>query len=145
MELLREPISRYIAQVGDLRSCTFGNFHTQRDGRLVNVRNAVIRFVQVEVPWVYVYEPPHNGKNHLAAAAANTLVTRGRAVFFATAPELLAMIRDGFNAGQAEDLIGVCQCVPWLLVNDLGAERLTDWAGEASAQGLRLSSTEVLS
>ncbi len=35
------------------------------------------------------------------------------------------MIRDGFNAGQAEDLIGLCQRVPWLVVDDLGAERLT--------------------
>jgi len=29
-------------------------------------------------------------------------------VLFAAAPELLAMIRDGFDAGQAEDLTGVC-------------------------------------
>jgi DNA replication protein DnaC len=130
MELLREPIRRYTALVGDLLTCTFENFHTQRDSRLVNVRNAVIRFVQEEVSWVYVYGPPGNGKTHLAAAAANTLVARGRAVLFATAPELLAMIRDGFNAGQAEDLIGLCQRVPWLVVDDLGAERLTDWAAE---------------
>jgi len=39
----------------------------------------------------------------------------------------------------------VCQRVPWLVVDDLGAERLTDWAAEASARGLRLSSAEVLS
>jgi DNA replication protein DnaC len=44
-----------------------------------------------------------NGKTHLAAAAANTLIARGRAVLFATAPELLVMIWDGFDAGQAED------------------------------------------
>jgi DNA replication protein DnaC len=47
-----------------------------------------------------------------------------------TALELLAMIWDGFDAGQAEDLTGVCQRVPWLVVDDLGAERLTDWAAE---------------
>jgi DNA replication protein DnaC len=73
---------------------------------------------------------PGNGKTHLAAAAANTLVAQGRAVLFATAPELLAMVRDGFDAGQAEDLIGLCQRVPWLVVDDLGVERLTDWAAE---------------
>ena len=78
---------------------------------------AVIRIVQGEVPWVSLYGPPGSGKAHLAAAAA-------------TAPELLVMIRDGFDAGQAEGLIGLCQRVPWLVVDDLGAERLTDWAAE---------------
>jgi len=67
---------------------------------------------------------------HLAAAAANHLLAQGRAVLFVTAPELLAMIRDGFDSGQAEDLIGLCQRVAWLVVDDLGAERLTEWAAE---------------
>jgi DNA replication protein DnaC len=40
------------------------------------------------------------------------------------------MIRDGFDGGQAENLIGLCQRVPWLVVDDLGTERLTDWAAE---------------
>ena len=40
------------------------------------------------------------------------------------------MIRERFDAGQAEDLTGVCQRVPWLVVDDLGAEWLTDWAAE---------------
>jgi hypothetical protein len=52
MELLRELISRYTVLVGDLRTCTFGNFDAQRDRPLVNARNAVIRIVQDEVLWV---------------------------------------------------------------------------------------------
>jgi len=79
---------------------------------------------------MYVYGPPGNGKTHLAAAAANHLLAQGRAVLFVTAPELLVMIRDGFDSGQAENLVGLCQRVPWLVVDDLGAERLTDWAAE---------------
>jgi DNA replication protein DnaC len=74
--------------------------------------------------------PPESGRAHLAAAAANTLVACGRAVLFATAPEFLAMIRDRFNAGQTEELTEVCQRVSWRVIDDLGAERLTDWAAE---------------
>ena len=92
------------------------------------MRNAVVRFVRGDVPWVYVYGPPGNGKTHLAAAAADHLLAQGRAVLFVTAPERLAMIWDGFDSGQAENLVGLCQRVPWLVVDDLGAERLTEWA-----------------
>jgi hypothetical protein len=38
-----------------------------------------------------------NGKTHLAAAAANHLIVQGKVVLFATAPELLAMVRQGFD------------------------------------------------
>ena len=71
-----------------------------------------------------------NGKTYLAAAAADHLLAQGRAVLFVTAPELLATIRDGFDSGQAENLTGVCQRVPRLVVDNLGTERLTDWAAE---------------
>jgi len=40
------------------------------------------------------------------------------------------MIRDGFDSGQAENLVGLCQRVPWFVMDDLGTERLTDWAAE---------------
>ncbi len=130
IELLRERIARYTAFRGSLQECTFESFDTASDGRVVAAYNAVIRFVQGEVPWVYLYGPPGNGKTHLAAAAVNRLIAQRRAVLFTTAPELLAMIREGFDGGQAENLIGLCQRVPWLVVDDLGAERLTDWAAE---------------
>jgi DNA replication protein DnaC len=44
------------------------------------------------------------------------------------------MVRDGFfdhnNSSSAESLIRLCERAPWLIVDDLGAERLSDWAAE---------------
>ena len=70
---------------------------------MVVAYNALIRFVQGEVPWVYLYGPLGNGKTHLAAAAVNRLIAQGTAVLFTTTPELLVMIRDGFDGEQAEN------------------------------------------
>jgi hypothetical protein len=58
------------------------------------------------------YVAHHQG--HLAAAAVNRLIVQARGGLFTTAPKLLTMIRDGFDAGQAENLIGLCQRVPWI-------------------------------
>jgi DNA replication protein DnaC len=85
------------ALIGTLLACTFENLYAEQNPQLVAACNAVIRFVRKEIPWVYMYGPPGNGKTHLAAAAANHLVAQGKAVLFATAPELLAMVRQGFD------------------------------------------------
>lgn len=45
-------------------------------------------------------------KTYLAAATANTLVAGGRVVLLVTAPELVAMIRDGFDTEQVDALFG---------------------------------------
>jgi len=113
MEMLQERIARYTAFRGSLRECTFEIFDTASGERAVVAYNAVIRFVQGEVSWVYLYGPSGNGRPHLAEAAVNRLIARCRAILFTTAPELLAMIRDGFDAGQAENLIGLCQRMPF--------------------------------
>jgi DNA replication protein DnaC len=83
-----------------------------------------------EISWVYVYGPPGNGKTHLAAAAVNHLSAQRSPVLFHTAPDLLMMIRSGIDGNRADRLVRLCQRVPWLVIDDLGAERLTDWACE---------------
>jgi len=131
MEIFRQAIAGYTALRGNLLKCSFDGFDAS-NSQVSRAYNATIRWVQgkMTTPWVYLYGPPGNGKTHLAAAAANYLLVRRRAVLFATAPELLTMIRGGYDTGQAETLIGLCQRAPWLVIDDLGTERLTEWAAE---------------
>lgn len=128
MSVFAEPIDRYTALRGWLEGCSFRNFDARRAAAAYN---AVARWTDGNDPaWLYVYGPPGNGKTHLAAAAVNALTKRGVPALFATAPDLLAMVRSGFETGEAESIVGLCQRVPVLAVDDLGAEQLTPWAAE---------------
>jgi len=74
--------------------------------------------------------PYANSAGEIGAPAVNHLSDRGQAVFFPTAPDLLALVRTGFDKGDSETHVQLCQRVSWLVIHDLGVERLTAWASE---------------
>lgn len=130
MVILRECIARHTAMTPSLRQCTFDTFDTWADRSAVPAYSATVRWARREVPWVHMYGPPGCGMTHLAAAAVNYLRARDRAALFAMALNLLAMVRSSFDDGRSQQLVKLCARVPWLVLDDLGAERLTDWVIE---------------
>jgi DNA replication protein DnaC len=75
-----------------------------------------------------------NGKSHLAAAIANELNERGKIVIFQSVPELLERIRSTFNKNSREsenEILTALQMCHLLILDDIGAEKVTDWVQEA--------------
>lgn len=77
-----------------------------------------------------LWGPPGCGKSHLAAAVTHELIRRGKTVVFQSVPELLARIRGtyGDDARESErDVMAALMDCDLLVLDDLGAERVTDW------------------
>lgn len=71
------------------------------------------------------------GKTHLAAAIVNRLLDRGVAAVFASVPDLLADLRAAVRDGrEAEQVMGDLQAAEVLVLDDIGAERPTEWGQE---------------
>ena len=72
------------------------------------------------------------GKTHLAAAILYRCAEYGVAGMFVVVPELLAKIRSSYNAhdGKADEIIEAAKDAPLLVLDDLGAEKVSDWVRE---------------
>ncbi|MFA5430658.1 MAG: ATP-binding protein, partial [Candidatus Omnitrophota bacterium] len=74
------------------------------------------------------------GKTHMAAALAKTAMDeseRGTAhgLIWVSSPELLLTIRATFNGqGNEAQIVQKYSTVPTLVIDDFGAEKITDWS-----------------
>lgn len=74
---------------------------------------------------------PGTGKTHLAAAIINTRLQLGQSSIFVTVPELLADIRATFGKDEVlREMLSVVKNAELLVLDDLGAERVTTWVTE---------------
>lgn len=85
--------------------------------------------------WLFLHGPYGTGKSGLAAAVAYELLQAGRfhKAYFVEVPALLDRIRYTFKKGSdesEEDVMGELRSEDLLVLDDLGAERQTDWATE---------------
>lgn len=83
--------------------------------------------------WLVFLGPSGCGKTHLAAAIANARLSAGQMAFFAVVPDLLDHLRATFGPDSAvtyDDLFEQVRGTPLLVLDDLGAQSSTPWAGE---------------
>lgn len=78
---------------------------------------------------VYFYGVAGTGKTHLAAAIGNALVER-EGVRFITVPELLLLIRKGFDKPGYDETFDRLSKTKLLIMDDIGSEKPTEWVQE---------------
>jgi DNA replication protein DnaC len=91
------------------------------------------RFASDPAGWLYFHGHYGCGKTHLLSGIANALMARGHAVLYVVVPELLTYLRAAFDTGIEDGFaarVARIRDAPVLLMDDLGAERVTGWVAE---------------
>lgn len=81
--------------------------------------------------WLVLWGPVGRGKTGVAAALVRRLVEQGQGVLFRAVPDLLDRLRATYGGeGREHELMAALFDVDVLVLDDVGAERQTDWALE---------------
>ena len=94
---------------------------------------AALEYTRKPTGWLVFAGPSGTGKTHLAAAISNELMSQGKYVFFIVVPDLLDHLRLAFNPEaelQYDDLFEQVKETPFLVLDDLVANALSNWATE---------------
>nr|DAF12915.1 MAG TPA: Replicative helicase [Caudoviricetes sp.] len=106
---------------------TFADY-TVTDGNRKAVEAA--RWMLADGSGVFFYGAKGTGKTKLAAIIANERARAGSPVLFASVPDLMADIRSSFRDGTTLEAVQAVKNTPFLVLDDLGAEKMTEWVGE---------------
>ena len=92
--------------------------------------DAAHMMVADEIKGLFLHGEKGTGKTKLAAIIANERARAGKAVLFASVPDLMADIRSSFKDGTTSEAVQAVKNTPFLVLDDLGAEKMTEWVGE---------------
>ena len=135
-----DSLDKYGSDLGRAIAQTFLNFQVDVDGvenkTLRACRDGAESFADRLEKWLVIYGRSGNGKSHLAAAAHNHIVAQGVPAIYITVPDLFYKLRRTFNRdtqqeiNEFEDLIDIYRKSFVLILDDLGAEKVSEWAKE---------------
>ena len=92
--------------------------------------DAAHMMVDGEIGGLFVYGVRGTGKTKLAAIIANEQARAGHPVLFASVPDLMADIRASFDGGKTAETVQAVKETPFLVLDDLGSEKMSEWVGE---------------
>lgn len=99
--------------------------------RMAQAVKAVKEYAARPQGWLLLQGGVGSGKTHLAAAVVRQQVNAGNDAHFVSVMEALDRMRAAFGQHTEDDYARFLRTVNLLVLDDLGAERSTEWAQEA--------------
>lgn len=128
-ELQRKEAERVFKEARiprDLAKMTFSNFNTKGFERTVETSQKSVRGDHPK--GIYFFGSPGVGKTHLGVAMLNLWTKRGGQGVYITVPDLLDRLLDFQKDSRKTVLLDQVRKVPFLLLDDMGVEKPTEWA-----------------
>lgn len=131
-------LTKESGMIGIMHKMTFESFNQQRRGKIYEVAKQYAEdFTPQTNTGLIFFGRAGAGKTHLAMAIARHVIEQKQlGARVARTVELLADIRktfsehDGYRAENETELIQKLAYVPLLVLDDLGAEKISDWVKE---------------
>lgn len=115
-----------------LKSASFKNIYKDDASRIEIIKNIKVFYDSYKKneykKGIYLSGSFGSGKSYLIAALFNELAKfnyQSAIIYF---PEFLGKLKSGFNSDDYKELFDSVKKTPLLCIDDIGAEKLTDWA-----------------